>query len=151
MSDMTVDLKKNKTVIHSTTSEPWKITLVNTGSDTMTGGAGADTFVWHRNDQGTGGSIDTITDFGTGLDRLDLRDLLQGEHQGAAAGTSGSLEQYLHFTTSGGNTTIEVTIDPTISTAFGLSIVLQGVTLAGADDVSKISNLLAANKLVVDL
>jgi len=38
MSDMTVDLKKNKTVIHSTTSEPWKITLVNTGSDTMTGG-----------------------------------------------------------------------------------------------------------------
>ncbi|WP_306544887.1 DUF5801 repeats-in-toxin domain-containing protein, partial [Malikia spinosa] len=120
-------------------------------SDTMTGGDGADTFVWRRNDQGTGGSIDTITDFGNGQDRLDLRDLLQGEHQGAAAGTSGSLEQYLHFTTSGGNTTIEVTIDPTISTAFGLSIVLQGVTLAGADDVSKISNLLAANKLVVDL
>ncbi|MFA5778956.1 MAG: glucose-1-phosphate cytidylyltransferase [Elusimicrobiota bacterium] len=38
MSDMTVDLKKNETVIHSTTSEPWKITLVDTGADTMTGG-----------------------------------------------------------------------------------------------------------------
>jgi hypothetical protein len=125
-------------------------------SDTMTGGAGADTFVWHRNDQGTGGSIDTITDFGTGLDRLDLRDLLQGEHQGAAAGTSGSLEQYLHFRTSGADTVIDVTVnggnpwvvDPHSS---DLSIVLQGVTLAGADDASKISNLLAANKLVVDL
>ncbi|MFH1541280.1 MAG: glucose-1-phosphate cytidylyltransferase [Elusimicrobiota bacterium] len=38
MSDMTVDLKKNETAIHSTTSEPWKITLVDTGQDTMTGG-----------------------------------------------------------------------------------------------------------------
>ena len=123
-------------------------------SDIMTGGDGADTFVWHRNDHGTGGSIDTITDFGNGLDKLDLRDLLQGEHQGAAAGTSGSLEQYLHFETAGGNTTIGVTVNggnPGGTTPVDLSIVLQGVTLVGADDASKISNLLATNKLVVDL
>ncbi|OQA89900.1 MAG: Glucose-1-phosphate cytidylyltransferase [Elusimicrobia bacterium ADurb.Bin231] len=38
MSDMTVDLKRNETVIHNTASEPWKVTLVDTGADTMTGG-----------------------------------------------------------------------------------------------------------------
>ena len=38
MSDVTIDLEKNKTIIHNTSSEPWKITLVDTGIDTMTGG-----------------------------------------------------------------------------------------------------------------
>ncbi|MFH1848041.1 MAG: glucose-1-phosphate cytidylyltransferase [Candidatus Omnitrophota bacterium] len=38
MSDVTIDLKKNETAIHTTASEPWKITLVDTGIDTMTGG-----------------------------------------------------------------------------------------------------------------
>jgi len=38
MSDVTIDLTKNKTTIHNTSSEPWKITLVDTGIDTMTGG-----------------------------------------------------------------------------------------------------------------
>jgi len=38
MSDVTIDLSKNKTRIHTTASEPWKITLVDTGLETMTGG-----------------------------------------------------------------------------------------------------------------
>ena len=38
MSDVTIDMKTNKTEIHNTVSEPWKITLVDTGLDTMTGG-----------------------------------------------------------------------------------------------------------------
>lgn len=38
MSDITIDLSKNETKIHVTASEPWKITLVDTGLDTMTGG-----------------------------------------------------------------------------------------------------------------
>jgi len=38
MSDVTVDLAKNETKIHTTFSEPWKITLVDTGLETMTGG-----------------------------------------------------------------------------------------------------------------
>ncbi len=38
MSDITIDLSKNNTKIHTTASEPWKITLVDTGMDTMTGG-----------------------------------------------------------------------------------------------------------------
>ncbi len=38
MSDVTIDLSKNETKIHTTASEPWKITLVDTGLETMTGG-----------------------------------------------------------------------------------------------------------------
>jgi len=37
MSDVTIDLSKNETKIHTTASEPWKITLVDTGLETMTG------------------------------------------------------------------------------------------------------------------
>jgi len=37
MSDVTIDLSNNKTIFHSTASEPWKITLVDTGQETMTG------------------------------------------------------------------------------------------------------------------
>jgi glucose-1-phosphate cytidylyltransferase len=37
-SDVTFNLRKNEIKVHSTISEPWKITLVNTGQDTMTGG-----------------------------------------------------------------------------------------------------------------
>lgn len=38
MSDITIDLSNNETKIHTTASEPWKITLVDTGLETMTGG-----------------------------------------------------------------------------------------------------------------
>jgi glucose-1-phosphate cytidylyltransferase len=37
-SDVTIDLSNNKVEIHNTTSEKWKITLVDTGKDTLTGG-----------------------------------------------------------------------------------------------------------------
>jgi glucose-1-phosphate cytidylyltransferase len=38
MSDVTIDLTKNAVEIHQNSSEPWRITLVDTGADTMTGG-----------------------------------------------------------------------------------------------------------------
>ena len=37
-SDVTVDLRNNALDIHQTSAEPWKVTLVDTGLDTMTGG-----------------------------------------------------------------------------------------------------------------
>lgn len=37
-SDVTIDLATNKLEIHNNSSEPWKITLLDTGADTMTGG-----------------------------------------------------------------------------------------------------------------
>jgi glucose-1-phosphate cytidylyltransferase len=38
MSDVTFDMKSNKMEIHNTASEPWKVTMVDTGFGTMTGG-----------------------------------------------------------------------------------------------------------------
>jgi glucose-1-phosphate cytidylyltransferase len=37
-SDITIDLATNTTQIHSSMAEPWKITLIDTGLETMTGG-----------------------------------------------------------------------------------------------------------------
>ena len=37
-SDITVDLAKNSVEIHRTRNEPWKVTMLYTGQDTMTGG-----------------------------------------------------------------------------------------------------------------
>lgn len=37
-SDVTFDLAKNEMIVHNNFSEPWKVTLVDTGLDTMTGG-----------------------------------------------------------------------------------------------------------------
>lgn len=38
MSDVTIDIKNNKMEIHQVNAEPWHVTLVDTGEDTMTGG-----------------------------------------------------------------------------------------------------------------
>ena len=38
MSDVTFDIANNKMEVHQHTAEPWKVTLVNTGDQTMTGG-----------------------------------------------------------------------------------------------------------------
>lgn len=37
-SDVTIDLSDNSVKIHDTQAEPWKITLVDTGNESMTGG-----------------------------------------------------------------------------------------------------------------
>jgi glucose-1-phosphate cytidylyltransferase len=37
-SDLTIDLAKNQMQVHHNPSEPWKVTLLDTGLDTMTGG-----------------------------------------------------------------------------------------------------------------
>ena len=38
MSDVTFDMGANKMEVHNVKAEPWKVTLVDTGEDTMTGG-----------------------------------------------------------------------------------------------------------------
>jgi glucose-1-phosphate cytidylyltransferase len=38
MSDFTIDLAKNEITTHVSDAEPWKVTIVDTGQDTMTGG-----------------------------------------------------------------------------------------------------------------
>ncbi len=38
MSDVTIDIEKNSLEVHQKNGEPWRITLVDTGDDTQTGG-----------------------------------------------------------------------------------------------------------------
>jgi glucose-1-phosphate cytidylyltransferase len=38
MSDVTFDMSKNSMEVHQRNAEPWRVTLVDTGDDTMTGG-----------------------------------------------------------------------------------------------------------------
>jgi glucose-1-phosphate cytidylyltransferase len=38
MSDVTFDISNNEMIVHRQKAEPWKVTLVDTGSETMTGG-----------------------------------------------------------------------------------------------------------------
>ena len=38
MSDVTIDMTNNEMKVHQQNSEPWKVTLVDTGDETMTGG-----------------------------------------------------------------------------------------------------------------
>jgi len=38
MSDVTFDMERNEMHVHQRNAEPWKVTLVDTGEDTMTGG-----------------------------------------------------------------------------------------------------------------
>jgi T1SS-143 domain-containing protein len=124
------------------------------GSDTLTGGAGADIFAWTLADRGTPGAgpLDTIVDFdnAAGGDVLDLRDLLQGE-------SSGNLASYLHFTTSGGNTTISVSSTGGFAGGFAGGAVDQVIQISGVDlvggftsDSQVIADLLSRGKLVVD-
>jgi glucose-1-phosphate cytidylyltransferase len=37
-SDVTIDLKNNKLEVHKKSAEPWKVTMIDTGVNTMTGG-----------------------------------------------------------------------------------------------------------------
>lgn len=38
MSDVTIDMKENRTEVHQASAEPWRVTLVDTGEGTQTGG-----------------------------------------------------------------------------------------------------------------
>ncbi|HYG32261.1 MAG TPA: type I secretion C-terminal target domain-containing protein, partial [Methylophilaceae bacterium] len=136
------------------------------GNDNLTGGLGADVFKWELADAGTAGTpaTDTVTDFDLvpGSDVLDLRDLLVGEAANAA-----SLDNYLHFEVTGGNTIIHISSSggfgdnnnisigsAGVSTATETQqIVLQGVdatALGFTTDQQIIQALLDNNKLVTD-
>ncbi|MDP9658105.1 UNVERIFIED_ORG: CshA-type fibril repeat protein, partial [Pseudomonas putida] len=74
------------------------ILLGGKGNDTLTGGLGGDTFVWKAGDTGN----DVIKDFKASEgDRIDLRDLLQGE-------TGSTIDNFLKITTVDGVSSLQV-------------------------------------------
>uniref|UniRef100_UPI0035627C93 type I secretion C-terminal target domain-containing protein n=1 Tax=Neptunomonas sp. TaxID=1971898 RepID=UPI0035627C93 len=126
--------------------------LGGAGNDILTGGDGDDLFIWS---EGTASSNDIVTDFavydtaGDEKDVLDLSDLLQGE-------TDTTLDQYLHFEESAGNTVVYIKSDGGINTTGSNAdqvITLNGVTELNAGvqtDADIILQLLDNNQLIVD-
>jgi glucose-1-phosphate cytidylyltransferase len=69
-SDITIDLATNTTEIHENYSEPWKITLVDTGINTLTGGR-------LKRVQKYVGSETFFLTYGDGLANINVIDLLE--------------------------------------------------------------------------
>ncbi|MBN1914094.1 MAG: glucose-1-phosphate cytidylyltransferase [Candidatus Omnitrophica bacterium] len=80
MSDITIDMAKNKTDIHSSASEPWKVTLVDTGIETMTGGR------LLRVKKYLGNEPFMLT-YGDGLCDINIKDLLKYHKKSKKAAT----------------------------------------------------------------
>jgi len=77
-ADMTVDLGSNATEYHNSSSEPWRITLVDTGLETMTGGRikrvepyiGNESFMLTYGDGVSNVDINALIDFHTKSGKL---------------------------------------------------------------------------------
>ena len=69
-SDITIDLKNNQLEVHNNSSEPWKVTLLETGLHTMTGGRikRAKDFI---------GDEPFLMTYGDGVSNVDITTLLE--------------------------------------------------------------------------
>jgi glucose-1-phosphate cytidylyltransferase len=65
-SDVTFDLQKNEVNIHQNDSEPWKVTLVETGENSMTGGRIRRAQMYLESD-------DFLLTYGDGLSNIDIK------------------------------------------------------------------------------
>lgn len=69
-SDVTIDLRFNTSTIHNNTADPWRITLVETGEASMTGGR-------LRRVRSFLGNDDFLLTYGDGLANVDLPALIE--------------------------------------------------------------------------
>lgn len=74
MSDVTFDMKHNKMEVHQNNAEPWRVTLVDTGLSTMTGGR------IKRVQDYIGNETFCLT-YGDGVGDVDVEALLNFHHQ----------------------------------------------------------------------
>ena len=80
MSDVTIDLSTASTKVHQSSSEPWIVTLLDTGAETMTGGRllrarehiGDETFLFT---------------YGDGVSDIDVREVIAFHERGTALAT----------------------------------------------------------------
>ncbi|HOY32848.1 MAG TPA: glucose-1-phosphate cytidylyltransferase [Bacteroidales bacterium] len=72
-ADVTIDLQKNKIDIHQSNAEPWKITLIDTGMDTMTGGR-------IKRVQEYIGSEPFMLTYGDGVGNVNIKELVDFHH-----------------------------------------------------------------------
>ena len=70
VSDVTFDIKNNKMQVHDSGAEPWKITLIDTGEDTKTGGRLKRVIKYVKNDEYF------LFTYGDGLCNVDINKLI---------------------------------------------------------------------------
>ncbi|PID66276.1 MAG: hypothetical protein CR975_03880 [Gammaproteobacteria bacterium] len=104
------------------------------GDDTLTGGDGDDIFIWTAADKGSVGTpdTDTVTDFGTGNDKLNLSDLLPSADDNNIADYISVSGADMYINTNGGAS----------NTSYDLHIVLDGNT-------SDLDTLINSNQLII--
>lgn len=69
-SDVTFDLENNSIEVHKGTAEPWRVTLVNTGEVTMTGGRLKRAFEYVQDEE-------FCLTYGDGLANVDISELIE--------------------------------------------------------------------------
>lgn len=79
-SDITIDLANNETKVHNNYAEPWKVTLVDTGLNTMTGGR-------IKRIKEYVGDEDFMLTYGDGLSNVNLKALLEFHKEHKRIGT----------------------------------------------------------------
>ncbi|MCB2256465.1 type I secretion C-terminal target domain-containing protein, partial [Pseudomonas chlororaphis] len=106
------------------------------GNDILIGGSGADTFVWKAGDTGN----DVIKDFKASEgDRIDLRDLLQGE-------SASTIDNFLKITTVDGTSTLQVSSEGKLNAAGGIANADVTIKLEGNNwSNTSISSLIAGS------
>jgi glucose-1-phosphate cytidylyltransferase len=83
--DFTIDLRSNNIVPHRSSSEPWKVTLVDTGEKTMTGGR------LKRVREHLSGTF--CLTYGDGVSDVNIRELVNFHHQQGALATVTAVQQ----------------------------------------------------------
>jgi glucose-1-phosphate cytidylyltransferase len=71
MSDVTFDMTKNEMEIHTAKSEPWRVTLIDTGEETMTGGRLKRVMPYVKDDE-----LFCLT-YGDGVGDIDIRSTIE--------------------------------------------------------------------------
>jgi glucose-1-phosphate cytidylyltransferase len=84
-SDMTIDLANNQIEVHNNASEPWKVTLLDTGLNTMTGGR-----VLRARDYVNNEAF--MLTYGDGVANVNLAELLDFHHKHGKALTMTSIQ-----------------------------------------------------------
>ncbi|MDC1160494.1 glucose-1-phosphate cytidylyltransferase [Luminiphilus sp.] len=70
MSDVTFDMSENSMQVHQNFAEPWKVTVVDTGEDTMTGGRLKRAYEYVKNDEAF------CFTYGDGVGNVDITKLI---------------------------------------------------------------------------
>lgn len=90
MADVTFDLSNNQTIIHHKKAEPWTVTLVDTGLNTMTGGR------IKRVKEYVGNKTFMAT-YGDGLSDQNIQELVEYHRLRGSTGTMTTIQPYGRF------------------------------------------------------